>query len=276
MEGHFTVLEQFTNNAFTKTKKWINDGIIESETDMIRIVVLNICEECQFQCPSCPRSMGYPNRKIYMDIKTVRKIRERLDEIHFKGMISISGMGEPGLHPDLLEICSILYPYPIKIITNGFSDADYEHISLYANIYISIHNTMHFPYLKKKFADINVVFRNHDIMSDRCELIQTNRGGWIDKNTIDNSCYFPFYKICIDYDGSYLLCPDDWNRNSKKSDINIYTTDIKTYFCDYLKPVKQVLLSEGRIKKPCSQCSANGILMGDKIIEEYLCRFKKE
>ena len=268
-------MEPFTNDAFIKTKAWINNGNIRFETDMIRIVTLNISEKCQLQCSICPRSQGYPNQDIFMDLETVKQLKKRLDEINFQGIISISGMGEPCLHPKLLDICKILTPYKIKILTNGLADIDYKSLSHYADIYVTIHNQQSLSYLQNKFKDINVVFRNHDIQTADCELIQTNRGGWFINKAIQQPCYFPFYKLCIDYDGSYLLCPDDWKRQSKRTGIDIYNMDIEQYYCHYLLPRKKELI-KNRIQVPCSQCNANGTLMGESIVKEYICQFKNE
>ena len=80
----------------------------------------------------------------------------------------------------------------------------------------------------------------------------------------------------IDIDGSYLLCPDDWKRISRKDNVNIYTMSIKEYFCNYIKNTKNILLDKGRVLEPCCCCSANGTLMGANIVEEYKCRFKNE
>ena len=113
-------------NSFELTNDRLKNAQIKQETDCIRTVVLNISEFCNLQCLSCPRSKGYKNRKLFMSSSIAQKIKERLDEIKYNGIISISGMGEPFAHPFILNILKILKEYNIQIITNGlYPSKDY-------------------------------------------------------------------------------------------------------------------------------------------------------
>ena len=264
-------------SAFEEKKKKIETVTIKKAIDCLRVVTLNISEKCQLKCPSCPRSYGYPNQDLYMDVNTAYKIKQHLDKINFTGIVSISGMGEPCLSPLIYDIVAMFHPYKVQLITNGLADVNYRLLSNYADIIVSVHNTGYSNILEQKFRDVAVIFRNHDTYSNQCELIPTNRGGWLfNENKKDRVCYFPFYKVCIDYDGSYLLCPDDWRRISKKPDIDVFHMDLKTYFCDYIKDDLLKLITMGRLKSPCSECNANGMLMGKDIVEKYICQLENE
>ena len=264
-------------NAFEEKKKEIETVKIEKELDCLRVVTLNISEKCQLKCPSCPRSQGYPNRDLFMNMNTASKIKQLLDKIGFNGIVSISGLGEPCLNPLIYNLVSVFFPHKVQVVTNGLAGINYKLLSNYADIVVSVHNINHLNLLEEKFKDVAVTYKNHDRNSDSCELIPTNRGGWLsEENNKDRVCFFPLYKICIDYDGSYLWCPDDWRRVSKKPSIDIFHMDIATYFCEYIKDDLYNLDTIGRSKSPCSECNANGTLMGKNIAEKYICQFKNE
>ena len=87
-------------------------------------------------------------------------------------------------------------------------------------------------------------------------------------------CNYPFYKMMIDIDGSYLLCSEDWKRVTKKSENNVHTKSIKEYFIDYLKDIKKELITNGRSNlTPCNKCSMNGLLMGGKMVEYFKSKY---
>ena len=74
----------------------------------------------------------------------------------------------------------------------------------------------------------------------------------------------------IDYDGSYLLCADDFNRKSYSKDLNIYNVSIEDYFINRIKSVKMKLINNGRINiSPCNRCNINGTRYGLDIVEWY-------
>ena len=96
------------SNVFEQTKSRIDKADIQNELDCIQTIVLNISEYCSLKCSMCPRSVGYPNIKTFMNPLYILNIKKRLQEIDYKGTISISGMGEPCEHPKLMELLRIL------------------------------------------------------------------------------------------------------------------------------------------------------------------------
>lgn len=273
-------------NVFDQTKKRIDQINIHNEIDCIQTIVLNISEFCSLKCSMCPRSIGYPNRKSFMNPLTVLSIRNRLSEIDYKGVISISGMGEPCEHPKIMRILKILSlsnqyynpKYKIKLLTNGIPDIDYKKIDkMGIKILLSVHNNDKLEYFYKKFKNIPVIFRDHDPQSLFNELKITNRAGYMDSGEIQSCCCnYPFYKMMIDIDGSYLLCPEDWDRETKKDEINIYHKSISDYFLNYLLPTKLELIKNGRSNlNPCNKCSMNGTLMGGNTVEYFKSKYCK-
>lgn len=272
------------SNVFNQTKERIANIKINKETDCIRTIVLNVSEYCNFKCEICPRSKNYPNQKVFMTNWIAMILRLRLEELDFDGMVSISGMGEPCYNPNIIQIVKILTTetkeykpkYQVEILTNGMPEIDYKKISdLGVRILVSVHFIDKLEYLKYKFANIPVIFRNHDPYSSQSELKITNRAGYMNDNAsiskyVNNCCNYPFYKMIIDYDGSYLLCPDDWKRVTKIKKYNIKSTSIEEYFCKVLLNTKKELAFNGRNNLyPCKYCDIEGTLMGDNTVKWF-------
>lgn len=271
------------SSVFEQTKSRIARADIQNEIDCIQTIVLNISEYCSLKCSMCPRSAGYPNRKAYMDFLTILDIKKRLQDIDYKGTISISGMGEPCEHPKLMKLLEILTTnsnhepkYKIKLLTNGIPNVDYHKIEeMGIKLLVSVHDIKSIDYLKEKFKNTSAILRNHDPHSFSTELKITNRAGYMKSGEIQTGCCnYPFYKMMIDIDGSYLLCPEDWDRITKKSENNVHTKSIKEFFIDYLKNIKKELIENGRSNlTPCNKCSMNGSLMGGKMVEYFKSKY---
>lgn len=257
------------DDAFNRTKNDVELFVPNKEIDCLRAVSLNISEACQLTCSYCPHGNSYENN-TFMSMDVVHQTIERLDQIGFAGTVSISGMGEPSLHPEAVWICEeIGRRFKLKFLTNGLAPIDYEAISRYAKIMVSIHHIEQEGAIRKHFRDIDVIYRNHDISSSQCELKQTNRAGSLEGAPGSGICNYPFYKTMVDYDGSYLLCCDDWNRASKDPMANVFDMSLEEYFCEYLRKTKELIMTKGRQASPCCQCSTNGKMIGDGIVEWY-------
>jgi hypothetical protein len=253
-----------------RTKMMVEDININNELDTLRTIVLNVSEQCNLQCKPCPRAYGYPSSDVFMNIKTIECLNNQL--VNYYGKISISGNGEPCLNRNLIEMCKILKDHQLQVITNGLVEFDYETLSQYAEVYVSIHNyDRDINSLNDRFKNIPVIFRNHDTNHPNNELMATNRGGYINSYCYHNKlCNIPFYKVMIDHDGSFLLCPDDWRRITKYSGVDIFNLSIKDYFCYYLYNIKKDIVEKGRQYEPCSSCSIEGTLIGSKFVEWWM------
>ena len=268
---------------------------ITKDIDCLQTVTLNISETCQLKCSFCPRSKGYHHPISFMNEEIATYIRNNLSYIDYHNTLSISGMGEPFLHPHINSIINILTDngnakYKTQILTNGLAKYDYDKILNYGvKIIVSIHDDTkdtHLPIMDYK-SD-NIIYRDHTSSSK--EMIPTNRAGYIKDGCNKNTCYYPFYKIFIDYDGSYLLCQEDWKRvtkvkkykfKDKYKSINIKQMDIEKYFTSYLFPYKQQFCSQdGYIDRKnilshnlCGNCNAIGIVMGERYYEYFRSKY---
>ena len=94
----------------------------------------------------------------------------------------------------------------------------------------------------------------------------TNRTGTINiGNQLDTKvhsiCYYPTYQFLIDWNGDVFLCPQDWQRRNAMGNMmqqNIFDIWVGASMNKFRKN----LLKGKRCDKPCSDCNADGTLLG--------------
>ena len=106
----------------------------------LEIITINLSNVCNMKCGICPNGHKhyYINKYAlenkykkenskkddhfitnFLLTKTAYKIRERLNEIKYDGLISLNGFGEPLLNPNLNDIVKCFKGFKTNIITNG-------------------------------------------------------------------------------------------------------------------------------------------------------------
>ena len=94
----------------------------------------------------------------------------------------------------------------------------------------------------------------------------TNRAGTIETGDQEKigkykNCFYPTYQLLIDWNGNVYLCPQDWQRKVSMGNVmqetifNIWTGKTLTSF-------RKNLLAGNRCSNPCSDCNADGTLLG--------------
>lgn len=238
---------------------------VESKSSGPATITVNVTEYCQLSCPYCPHGYGYEPQGN-MDWHTAQTLVQRIKESGFKGRVSISGNGEPALWPYLMQFLQEL-PDTIdkQVISNGVTEGfDFQELGKHCRLIISKHD-------KNAWLDVgDAIVRDCDPSSPGFDMKLTNRGGWLKAEQRNRGlCTIPFYKMFVDYDGSYLLCCDDWLRKSKTKGNNIFEMSINEYFYNQLHKKKCELISHGRVGEPCSMCTANGKMMGMNYVKDF-------
>lgn len=255
---------------FEEVKQTTTPKEICTELDCLTTISLNVSDYCNKSCAYCPHGQGYePELNSMMSTGTARKIRDRLQELKDKNVmprLTISGMGEPFLNSDLEEILIILKDFHPIILTNGTVQPTW---AKELPVIISVHD-------KKEEAELraawpNARFRDHDPESLGFELHVTNRNDYKGDFIIyTGTCYCPFYKMVIDWDGSYLKCAEDWLRESKAMYHDVYHESIEDWFCHRLTELKRVMVKFGRECEPtCCHCNIEGTMMGGEAYDWY-------
>ena len=94
----------------------------------------------------------------------------------------------------------------------------------------------------------------------------TNRAGTIDvgnQQPIDKThlCYYPSYSMAVDWDGSVLLCVQDWNKRLRFGNLHEDSL-MEAWRSTSLYKRRMQLAKTGRCQAPCSSCNADGTLHG--------------
>lgn len=242
------------------------------QLDCLRIIEVNLSNVCNFKCPFCPQSKDWPIKDPkFMSLDTAKEISKQLKSFDFQGYICTAGFGEPALNPQFMEILEAFKGFNIVIVSNGAlrSSKDWEHLSSFAQIKISVHYWDKLRWYQEKFEHTNAWFRNHDIINPEMNIY--NRAGALgDVEPIYNVCNYPFYKIFIDTDGTYLRCEADWSRNSAR-DLTIFNTSISKYFTETLEEDRAKMIEEPYRQnfESCKYCDINGRLTGTKFIDYW-------
>jgi radical SAM protein with 4Fe4S-binding SPASM domain len=257
-------------------------------------VEVNTTELCNRKCSFCPRfdENVYPNRNLHMSISGGRLIAERLAAIDYVGKISFSGFGENLLNTNFRGIveqfAELLPKARLECNTNGdkLSKAVVDQLFkaglhyLYINLYDGIDQIEKFETLLGTSNSEKIKYRLHWEDSDH-GLILNNRSGNISLTGTDVSeidrlkgqpCYYPFYKMFVDWNGDVLFCSNDWGREQVVGNIIQDSLD-DVWFSKTMKKIRQRLAKGDRTSSPCNKCNVGGTLFGqnsfERIMEHY-------
>jgi len=262
--------------------RYLQQTPISDFMSTLQSVQINPTELCNRTCVFCPRndSTLYKNSNRHMTIDTCKKIGNQLSEFNFKGRVGLVGFGEPLLNPKLVDcIAALKSNCPsitwIEVNTNGdFLNRDVvESLSQAGctDIAVSMYDQDDTDKYQEMFnnIDINYVLRHHYDKSKDYNLSLVNRIDILKKNVQEinkNSCYIPFYKMFIDWNGDFLLCDQDWGRESKKYNIN--NVSVANFWTSKLDRYRINLTKGNRnLQRPCSSCNVHGRLHGQASFE---------
>lgn len=265
----------------------------ENPLSSLLTVEINTTELCNRKCVFCPRfdKNVYPNRNLNMDLDTAYKISKALSDSNYIGKISFSGFSENFINKkfvDIVEIFRINLPSNLlECNTNGdFLTTEYASRlyragldNLYINLYDGIDQIAKFDEIMKPFKKERYKFRAHYSQEDY-GLNINNRGGsisWLgfDESSVENlagkPCYYPFYKMFIDWNGDVLFCSNDWQKEIVVGNITQQSLE-DIWLGDHIKQIRERLINGDRTQSPCNKCTVNGQLFGKPsfhILKEY-------
>lgn len=233
---------------------------------LIRQVEINPTDLCNLTCNFCPRSTFYPNRNVHMTIDTAEIIKQQLIDADFDKTISITGRGEPTLHPDFEKFVSMFLDqkWKLKIHTNGKRFQRYKDFILknFSEIHYNCydHTQYEIDQIKNKFAkysNVTVVGKPKEEIWYESKHKYTNRAGSFPTNNLpeDKRCDVIFHKMFIDVDGTYRLCCEDWKTRVSLG--NVHNISIRDFIDtnEELKKYRYDLANGARNKQPCANCS---------------------
>ena len=250
-------------------------------------IELSLIDVCNRKCSFCPKSdpTVAPDTYQKMTMLLIDKLVKELKEINYQGSVVLCGYGEPMLHKDIYEIVRKLAEVSfVEIVTNGDTLTKEKIKKLYkANtnkLLLSLYDGPEQVTKFKKMSDEAQVPNDFVILRHRWHdetedfgLKLTNRAGTIKvgkQYDVKNFslCYYPSYSLLIDWNGDIFLCPQDWQRRRAMGNMmleNIFDIWVGKIITKYRKN----LLEGNRCNSPCSECNAEGTVLGKSHAKEW-------
>ena len=274
--------------------------ILPSGQPLFFHIEFSINGTCNRRCFFCPRvdPKKYPNISTSLDIEVFKRMLDDLSEVGFNGRMSFSGFGEPLLTKNLVEYITLikkkLKNIYIEVTTNG--DVllskngpkrlkelfDHGLTNIKVSLYDGPDQIQPMEKIKKdlNLTDDEFIIRKRYLGPDESfGLTISNRAGSIDlkndafevtplKEPLKQPCYFPFYKMMIDYNGDVLICSNDWKKDAPVGNIsNESILDI--WVSKKFINIRKKLSKSDRNYKPCQTCDVNGTLNAESAFKSW-------
>ncbi len=264
-----------------RRKLIVDDGIKDYKgIPLPTWIELSLIDVCNRSCSFCPKSDDSiaPDTYMKMSRNLIDKLYKDLKKINYNGSIALCGYGEPLLHKDIIYITEKLSKVAnVEIVTNG----DVLNPKMLKKLYdakagrclISMYDGPEQIDKFKKIIHKSKVPEDFAILRDRWYddtqnfgVKLTNRTGTVKignqlENPVHGYCYYPSYQFLIEWNGDIFLCPQDWQRRRamgnmmQESIFDIWTGNAMTKY-------RKNLLNGKRCDNPCSDCNADGTLLG--------------
>lgn len=257
-------------------------------------VELSLIDVCNRKCVFCPKvdEKIAPDTHQKMTRKIIDSIHDQLLEINFSGTVSLCGYGEPLLHKDISYIVKKLSKISrVEIITNGdvLSSKRLQelYISNVSKVLVSMYDG---PEQIEKFNKMTkqanvpedlIILRDrwYDKYNDFGVKL-TNRAGTIKAGEQEKlgkyqKCFYPTYQFLIDWNGNVFLCPQDWQRRMSMGNM-MQETLFQIWTGKILDKYRKNLLSGKRCSNPCSECNADGTLLGKNHAKKWKDLYDKK
>ena len=242
-------------------------------------VDLMCTELCNLTCDFCPRSKGYPNQNLHMDLSVVRKVVRDLAKEGYENRIVFCGFGEPLLYNHLIEAISIIktempWQENVHIVTNGDRLTRNKASELYAagvdKVFVSMYDGKHqvdrFKEVFKGIDNNKYLLQHYYYGEDEGYGFSklSNRAGYnFTDESPSNGCNMPFYAMNIHYDGDVLLCCQDWSKKVRFG--NVMRSSLKDIWLNNMALQKfRSSLKNNRTLSPCKNCNIDGTFYGNK------------
>lgn len=279
-DKNITVTEDIYDVHIMDRSNWFGDA---PPFTNLELDILGLCNRKCFFCPKANREL-FPNKKEFMSVEFYEnRLLKDLARVNFKGRISFCGLSEPFLHKDLNILVKITKQYCpqafLDILTNGdfltvnnvreIFEAGLDNMKV--SMYDGPEQIPNFKKIQKEcnLSDKQFVIRERYLSADKnFGLTINNRGGTVNlkdynivplKKPLKRSCYYPFHKVIIDYQGDVMVCPCDWDKKLPMGNLNKKTI-FEIWNSKKWKEVRLRLINKDRSKPPCNKCDTDGLL----------------
>ena len=275
-----------------------------NEPPLFSWIEFNLIGLCNRRCTFCPwsdpewRSSHVPKVAgnddiLHLPVEVYTGIMKDLNNVVFKGGIIYSAFSEPFLYNHLEEVIKISKEQcpdsRIEVVTNGdFLTLDKLNTFFEAGltrIDVSVYDG---PEKVKPFEDLRAeagLNKEQFHIRERWYTPEehfgisslTNRAGAnimaeINVNKLNvalkQKCFYPFYQLLVDFDGSVLLCNHDWDKKLSMGNVK-ETPILDIWNSEKYKEIRGNLANANRNHSPCNRCDANGMMMGGEFVSKW-------
>jgi len=290
----------FVDHHYSKTKN------LDGDIPPFSSIEISLNGSCNRRCHFCPRvdEKEYPNIPTSLDLRVFKKLVDDLTKINYSGRFSFTGFSEPLLTKNLYQYISYskekLNDSVVEIVTNGdvLVSKNGQRIlnelfqSGLDNCRVSLYDGPHQVKIFKKIqSDLNLsdkqfIIRERFLGPDQSfGLTISNRAGSVKlktdhfvveplKEPLKQPCYYPFYKVLIDYDGTVLMCSNDWKKEKPMGNIKDESL-LSIWSNNLFNSQRQKLCNSDRSENPCNVCDVNGTLNGEVAFNRWQNYFRK-
>ncbi|WP_352560671.1 radical SAM/SPASM domain-containing protein [Mesorhizobium sp. M0025] len=228
---------------------------IESFSDSIRCIEIEVNSRCNRRCSYCPVSiMPKPPVPKEMPISTFISLLEKLAKSSYRGRISYHFLSEPLLRKDLAVLVRNTKTYLPGSWQVLFSNGDHLDQERYDELrdagidqfIITAHDLKKHPERPGQYVQY----------PDDLEI--TNRGGALkhlplpDSATLKQPCFAPSEMLIVTATGDLLLCYEDSSRENVLG--NILTSSLDEIWLSPIYVRLRELLSNGRREEAADIC----------------------
>jgi radical SAM protein with 4Fe4S-binding SPASM domain len=299
------VKHKFLDQNIPRKGKLIQDNLDEtyhavSKPPFFSLIEFNLSGLCNRECVFCPRvdPAVFPNINEHIPMDLYEKILAELAEVDYDGMILYSAFGEPLLYKQIEELIVLSKRYcpnvRVESVTNGDFVTPKKLTSLFDagldTLLISLYDGPHQQAIFKTMMaevglnDKQVVLRDRWLPPEQnYGITLVNRSGMVEipevgigaiNEPLKRRCFYPFYQVVVDYDGSVLLCTHDWGKKFIVGNLNDQTIH-ELWDNDRIKKVRESLGNSDRNFAPCNGCDADGTLMGEEHFDQWMEHYKE-
>jgi len=273
----------------------------EDGPPLFSVLEFNLIDSCNRRCLFCPRKDAqlFPNSKAKLQLGLYQKIMAELNQLGYDGLLLFSAFCEPLLHPQLEKlILTAKASCPkarVEIVTNGdlLNPGRLEALFgagldvLLISLYDGPDQAAKFEAMRQE-AGLNqdqVLLRPRWLgPEEHFGMALSNRAGMVEieaagvrrlTEPLQNRCFYPFYEMMVNTDGTVLLCPHDWGKRLKMGNL-ISSSVIEIWQSDLMKQVRLNLARPDRGFEPCLACDVKGTLMGESHFHKWIAHYGRD
>jgi len=265
------------------------------------LIEFNLSGLCNRTCVFCPRSNPeiFPNLNEHIPVELYENIMKQLAEFGYDGLIVYSGFGEPLLYKQidvLIKITKTHCPEArIECNTDGdFVTPEKLRVLFEAGLDALLISMYDGPEQVEEFKQIiaeaglesdQVILRPRWLPpEEHYGITLNNRSGMVEipdigitklASPIKRRCFYPSYQVFVDYDGSVLICPNDWGKKLIAGNLHRNTVN-EIWNGRIMKRVRLNLANADRNFAPCDNCDVDGTLIGERHFNEWMEFYKRD